>query len=50
MTKIELRRKRNAPQDDVEGEGNRHSMAGLDAEPTIASASFRDWPMVEVQS
>ena len=47
MTKMELRRKRKAARDDVEGEGNRHSMAGLNAESTTVSASFEDRSMVE---
>ena len=47
MTKIELRRKRKAARDDVEGEGNRHSMARLDVESTSASTSFGDRPTVE---
>ena len=33
--------------DDVEGEGNRLSMARLDAESTSASASTEDRPMVK---
>ena len=47
MPKMELRRKRKASRDDVEGEGNRHSMAGLDAESTSASVNSGDRPMVE---
>jgi len=50
MMKRELRRKRKAAQDNVEGEGNRHSMAGLDAESTSAKASSGDRPMVEERS
>jgi len=46
MRKMELRRKRKAERDDVR-EGNRHSMAGLDAESTSVSANFRDRAMVE---
>jgi len=41
MTKIELR-KRKVVQDDVEGEDNKHSMAGLDAESTSMSMSSGD--------
>jgi len=50
MRTMELRRKRKAAQDDVKGEGNRHNMAGLDAESTSASASTEDQPMVEERS
>ena len=46
MTKIELR-KRKVVQDDVAGEDNKHSMAGLDAESTSVSTSFGDRSMVE---
>jgi len=47
MRKMELTRKRKAGWDDVERKGNKHSMAGLDAESTSASASTEDQPMVE---
>jgi len=47
---MELRRERKVAGDDMEGEGNRHSMTGLDAESTSASISSRDRPMVEEQS
>jgi len=50
MRKRELRRKRKVMQDDVEGEGNRLSMARLDAESTSASTSTEDRPMVEERS
>ena len=49
MRKMELRRKRKAVRDDMEGEDNRHSMAGLDAKST-SSASTEDQPMVEERS
>ena len=39
MTKIELRRKRKALQGDVEREGSKHSMAGLDEESKSESGS-----------
>ena len=50
MRKMGLRRKRKAARDDVKGEGNRYSMAELDAKSTSANASTEDRPMVEEQS
>ena len=47
MTKVELRWKRKAARDDVEGKGSRNSMATLDEESTSASVSSEDWPMGE---
>ena len=41
MTKMELRKRKGA-RDDVEEEGNKYSMAGLDAEPTSMSVSSGD--------
>ena len=42
MTKMELRRKKKAPRDDVEGEDNKSSMARSDEESTSASTSSGD--------
>ena len=42
MTKMELRRKRKAARDDMQGKGNRHSMVGLNEESTSASTSSGD--------
>ena len=50
MTKMESRRQRKATWDNVEGEGNKYSMAGQDAKSTSVSASSGDRPMVEERS
>jgi len=42
MTKMELRRKRKAARDDMQGKGSRHSMVGLNEESTSASTSSGD--------
>jgi len=50
MTKMEFRRKRKAVGDEMEGEGNRVSIAGLDEESTSRSASSEDRLRGEEQS
>ena len=50
MTKMELRRNKQAAWDDVEGEVSRHNMAGPNVESTTASASPEERPMVGERS